>query len=113
VGKQHQQAPRRPIEHRPVNKFPSTTPTLSLNLTPTLMFCAQIRRQHIQGMGIDISVGESLDEVADLLERAAAPFQDLTWDRIFPMPTAGALAGEPELLRAGSGWWSGLGMGLR
>ena len=44
-------------------------------------------------MGIDISVGESLDEVADLLERAAAPFQDLTWDRIFPMPTAGALAG--------------------
>ena len=55
--------------------------------------CLQIRRQHIQGMGIDISVGESLDEVVDLLERAAAPFQDLTWDRIFPMPTAGALAG--------------------
>ena len=44
-------------------------------------------------MGIDISVGESLDEVVDLLERAAAPFHDLTWDRIFPMPTAGALAG--------------------
>ena len=53
----------------------------------------QIRQQHIHGMGIDISVGESLDDLADLLERAGAPFQDLTWDRIFPMPTAGALAG--------------------
>ena len=57
----------------------------------------QLRRQQIQGMGIDISVGESLDDLADLLERAGAPFQDLTWDRIFPMPTAGALAGGVSL----------------
>ncbi len=55
---------------------------------------AQIRRQHIQGMGVDISVGESLDDLADLLERAHAPFRDLTWEQIFPMPTAGALAGD-------------------
>ena len=45
-------------------------------------------------MGIDISVGESLDDLADLLERAHAPFRDLTWEQIFPMPTAGALAGD-------------------
>jgi hypothetical protein len=45
-------------------------------------------------MGVDISVGESLDDLADLLERAHAPFRDLTWEQIFPMPTAGALAGD-------------------
>ena len=45
-------------------------------------------------MGIDISVGESLDEMADLFDRAQAPFRDLTWEQIFPMPTAGALAGD-------------------
>ena len=62
----------------------------------------QIRRQHIQGMGIDISVGESLDDLVDLLERAGAPFHDLTWDRIFPMPTAGALAGEDSAIKCRS-----------
>ena len=70
----------------------------SLVLLPRVFAFTQIRRQHIQGMGVDISVGESLDDLADLLERAHAPFRDLTWETIFPMPTAGALAGHRNAL---------------
>lgn len=55
----------------------------------------QIKQKRFEGFGLDLSVGESLEEMEEPLDEAGRPFWGLqiTWEQIFPLPTAAALIG--------------------